>query len=57
MNVNRNSIPQHAKQIKNGTIKHVIINIEIIISAKAIIVGMDLIICICENSQVFKKYC
>ena len=40
MIVNANSRAQHAVQIKNGIIKHVIENVKIIVSAKKIIVGI-----------------
>ena len=35
-----NSIVQHVIQIKNGIIKHVNMNVKIIVSAKKIIVGI-----------------
>ena len=38
--VNANSLVQHIIKIKNGIIKHVNVNVKIIISAKKIIVGM-----------------
>ena len=38
--VNENSIVQHAIQIKNGIMKHVNVNVKIIVSAKKIIVGI-----------------
>ena len=38
--VNANSIVQHVIQIKNGIIKHVNVNVRIIISEKKIIVGI-----------------
>ena len=37
---NANSIVQHVIQIKNGTIKHVNVNVKIIVSAKNIIGGI-----------------
>ena len=40
MIVNANSIAQYVIQIKNGTIKHVNVNIKIIVGAKKIIVGI-----------------
>ena len=40
MIVNENSIVQHAIQIKNGIMKHVNVNVKIIVSAKKIIVGI-----------------
>ena len=40
VNVNANLIVQHVIQIKNGIIKHVNVNVKIIISAKKIIVGI-----------------
>ena len=40
MIVNANSIVQHVIQIKNGIIKHVNVNVKIIVSAKEIIVGI-----------------
>ena len=40
MIVNANSIVQHVIQIKNGIMKHVNVNINIIISAENIIVGI-----------------
>ena len=40
MIVNANSIVQYVIQIKNGIIKHVNVNIKIIISAKKIIAGI-----------------
>ena len=38
MIVNPNSIVQHTTQIKNRIIKHVTVNVKIIVSAKKIIV-------------------
>ena len=38
--VNSNSIVQRAIRIKNGIIKHVNVNVKIIVSAKKIIVGI-----------------
>ena len=38
--VNANLIVQCAMQIKNGIIKHVNVNVKIIVSAKKIIVGI-----------------
>ena len=38
--INANSIVQYVIQIKNGTIKHVNVNIKIIVHAKKIIVGI-----------------
>ena len=40
MIVNANSIVQHVIKIKNEIIKHVNVNVKIIISAKRIIVGL-----------------
>ena len=40
MIVNENSIVQHAIQIKKGIMKHVNVNVKIIVSAKEIIVGI-----------------
>ena len=40
MIVNANSVVQHVIQIKNKIIKHVHVNVEIIVSAKMIIVGI-----------------
>ena len=40
MIVNANSIVQHVIQIKNGIIKHLNVNVKIIMSAKKIIVGI-----------------
>ena len=40
MKVNANSIVQHVIEIKNGIIKHVNVNVKIIISAKKIVVGI-----------------
>ena len=40
MIVNANSIVQHVIQIKNGIIKHVNVNVKIIVHAKKIIVGI-----------------
>ena len=53
--VNADSLLKHIKQIKNGTIKHINVILEIIVSAKVIIVGVDLITCICENSKYLKS--
>ena len=39
MIVNANSIVQHLIKIKNGMIKHVNMNVDIIMSVKKIIVG------------------
>ena len=38
--VNANSIVKHVIQIKNGIIKQISVNVNIIVSAKKIIVGM-----------------
>ena len=38
--INANSIVSHVIQIKNGIIKHVNVNVKIIISAKKIIAGI-----------------
>ena len=38
--VTANSIVQHAIQIKNGIIKHVIVNVKIILHAKKVILGI-----------------
>ena len=38
--VNANSIVQHVIQIENGIIKHVNVNLKIVVSAKKIIVGI-----------------
>ena len=38
--LNANSIVQHVTQIKNGIIKHVNVNVNVIVSAKKIIVGI-----------------
>ena len=40
MIVNANSIVQYVIQIKNGIIKHVNMNVKVIVSAKKIIVGI-----------------
>ena len=40
MIVNANSIEQHVIQIKNGIIKHVNVNVKIIVHTKKIIVGI-----------------
>ena len=40
MIVNANSIVQYETEIKNGIIKHVNVNVKIIVSAKKIIVGI-----------------
>ena len=40
MIVNANSVVQHVIQIKNKKIKHVHVNVKIIVSAKMIIVGI-----------------
>ena len=40
MIVNANSIVQYVIQIKNGIIKHVNVNVKIIVSAKKFIVGI-----------------
>ena len=41
MILNANSKVQHVIQIKNGIIKHVNVNLKIIVSAKKIIVGIQ----------------
>ena len=38
--VNANSVVQHVIQINNGILKHVYVNVKIIISAKKTIVGI-----------------
>ena len=38
--VNSNSIVQHVIKIRNGTIKHVNVNVKIILSGKKIIAGI-----------------
>ena len=38
--LNANSIVQHVTQIKNGIIEHVNVNVNVIVSAKKIIVGI-----------------
>ena len=40
LSVNANSIAQHVIQIQNGIIKHVNVNVKIIVSAKKIVVGI-----------------
>ena len=40
MTVNANSIVQQVIQIKNGIIKHVSVNVKIIISEKKVLVGI-----------------
>ena len=40
MILNANSVVQHVIQIKNGIIKHVNVNVRIIISAEKVIVGI-----------------
>ena len=40
MIVNENSIVQHGIQIQNGIIKHINVNVKIIVHAKNIIVGI-----------------
>ena len=50
--VKANSIVQHVIQIRNGIIKHVNVNVEIIVRANKIILG---ILCICENSKYLKS--
>ena len=40
MKVNANSIVQHVIEIKNGIIKHVNVNVKIVVRAKSIIVGI-----------------
>ena len=40
MIVNANSIVQHVIQINNGIIKHINVNVKIIVSAKKIIVSI-----------------
>ena len=52
--VNANSIVQHVIQIKNGIIKHVNVNIKIIISAKKDY-SWNPSTCICENSKYLKS--
>ena len=53
MVVNANSIVQHVTQIKNGIIKHVNVNVKIIVSAKKDY-SWDMYL---WEKQVFKKYC
>ena len=52
VNVNANLIVQHVIQIKNGIIKHVNVNVKIIISAKRIIVGILAHVC---DSKYLKR--
>ena len=52
--VNANSIEKHVIQIKNGIIKHVNVNVRIIVSAKKNIVG-GILVYICENSKYLKS--
>ena len=40
MIVNLNSLVQHVIQIKNGIIKHVTVDVKLILSAKKIVVGI-----------------
>ena len=40
MTANENSIVQHVIQIKNGIIKHVNVNVTIVVSPKKIMVGI-----------------
>ena len=40
MIINANSIVQHVIQIKNRTIKHVNVNVKIIVSEKKIVIGI-----------------
>ena len=53
MIVNANSIVQHVIQIRNGLIKHVNVNVKIIVSAKKY--SWNPRICICENSKYPKS--
>ena len=46
VSVNANSMVQHIIQIKNGIIKHVNVSIKIIVSAKKIIVGILVDVCV-----------
>ena len=50
MIVNGNSIVEHVIQIKNGIIKHVNVNVKVIISEKKDY-SWNPSICICENSK------
>ena len=52
--VNANSIVQHVIQIKNGIIKHVNVNVKIIVSAKKDY-SWNSSICICEKSKYLKS--
>ena len=52
--VNANSIVQHVIQIKNGIIKHVNVNVKIIVSAKKDY-SWNSGICICEKSKYLKS--
>ena len=51
--VNANSIVEHAIEIKNEIIKHVNVNVKIIITVKKI--SWNLSTYICENSKYFKS--
>ena len=53
MIVNANSIAQYVIQIKNGTIKHVNVNIKIIVGAKKDY-SWNPSTCICVNSKYLK---
>ena len=53
MIVNATSIVQHVIQIKNGLIKHVNVNLKIIVSAKNY--SWNPRTCICENSKYQKS--
>ena len=55
MIVNAYSIVQHVIQNKNGIIKHVNVNVKIIVSAKKIIGGI--LAHIFVSMPVLKKYC
>ena len=52
--VNANSIVQHVIQIKNGIIKHVNVNVKIIVSAKKDY-SWNSSTCICEKSKYLKS--
>ena len=55
MTANSNSIAHHVIQIKNEIIKHVNMNVKMIVRAKDY--SWYPSSCICENGKVSKKYC
>ena len=54
MTVNENSIAQHVIRIKNGVIKHVNVNVKIIIKCKKDY-SWNPSTCVCENIKYLKS--